>query len=256
MKLTSLLLFLLVFLSCNNQAGSAAVREPAAAGATVDEAGTGCGAALLFQKGVKMTTESGDGSGKVVATSVSEVTKVSTEAGILVAEVKVRSEGPGLKEPQLSTAVYRCDGQRFVMDLSGLMQNRGGMKMTSDGMAFPLQLTVGSTLPDAMYSAEMEYGGKSMKITSTIKDRKVEAKEKLVTPAGTFDCYKITAIMEVHTEMPGTPPELRKQMDEARAKMGKNTMVVWYDPAVTVLKFEVYTAGKLTVSNQVTKISK
>ena len=60
----------------------------------------------------------------------------------------------------------------------------------------------------------MNRGGKEMKITSHIKERKVEAKESVTTPAGTFECYRISSVIEAETDMPG--------MDEKSKKTGGN----------------------------------
>ncbi len=102
----------------------------------------------------------------------------------------------------------------------------------------PLNLTVGEKLPDEeMTKMTIRiYGMMSMTVTITMsnKNRKVEAIEDLETPAGTFNCYKISYEMETLTDM-----EMRK--DKSKTKI-----VEWLSPEVGTVKQEQYSErGKL-----------
>jgi hypothetical protein len=69
------------------------------------------------------------------------------------------------------------------------------VEVTGDELDLPSDLSVGQTLKDVSYTIKMTMGGmRLMNRTYHIKDRKVESQESLTTPAGTFDCYKITFI--------------------------------------------------------------
>jgi hypothetical protein len=71
----------------------------------------------------------------------------------------------------------------------------GGMSVdvTGDQLDLPSDLSVGQTLKDVSYNIKMTMGTLTvMNRTYHIKDRKVESQENLTTPAGTFDCYKVT----------------------------------------------------------------
>ncbi|PCE65729.1 TapB family protein [Sediminicola luteus] len=56
----------------------------------------------------------------------------------------------------------------------------------------PNDLSVGQTLPDANMTMKVNMGGIGMNMTVNILNRKVEKREEITTPAGTFDCYVIT----------------------------------------------------------------
>ena len=80
------------------------------------------------------------------------------------------------------------NGQEMNMAETGM-----GVDVTGDELDLPSDLTVGQTLKDATYTIKMTMGTLTvMNRTYTIKERKVESQESLTTPAGTFDCYKIT----------------------------------------------------------------
>ena len=65
--------------------------------------------------------------------------------------------------------------------------------MTQSDITFPSDLKVRTSLPDAeMHVKVASNGMQVMEMNFKITDRKVEAKESITTPAGTFDCVKLT----------------------------------------------------------------
>jgi hypothetical protein len=102
----------------------------------------------------------------------------------------------------------------------------------------------------------MTTAGKSRKITSHIKERKVEAKENITTPAGTFDCYRISSIVEAEVDMPEMDEESKKIMEKVKQQMGKTKMIFWYSPETTIIKMELYMGEKLLSRSEVTGIKK
>ena len=215
-----------------------------------------CGNSLVFRKGAEIYTSNYDGQGKLTTKQVSTVTKVYEEGNMSVAEVEMKSpeEKNAGKKPM--TAKYKCDGKQLYVDLSGFMPgaNSQSSKIETSGMLFPFKLSAGETLPDATHSVSMELAGKAMKITSHIKERKVEAKESITTPAGTFECYRISSVIE--TEMPGMDEKRRQIMEETKKRMGKNKMIIWYAPDVTIIKMEFYMGERLITRSEITAIKK
>ncbi|MFN6946886.1 MAG: hypothetical protein ACK4ND_18215 [Cytophagaceae bacterium] len=111
-----------------------------------------------------------------------------------------------------------CDGEKVMIDFqsllasSGMMEAYKGMKATVEGdyLDLPNVLTVGQNLKDGnmVIKISTEEGGEMATINMSIRNRKVEAKEKITTPAGTFDSYKISYDVIVETlvmgvKMPG-----------------------------------------------------
>ena len=76
----------------------------------------------------------------------------------------------------------------------GLRDQYKSMEYTilGNGLTYPKTLNVGQTLPDGEILMKVDAGIMSMTIEITMTNRKVEREEKVITPAGTFDCYVIT----------------------------------------------------------------
>lgn len=75
-----------------------------------------------------------------------------------------------------------------------LIQQYRNMEYTisGDGIKFPNTLEVGQNLSDGEIFMKVDAGIMNMSMTIIMADRKVERKEQVTTPAGTFDCYVIT----------------------------------------------------------------
>jgi hypothetical protein len=69
-----------------------------------------------------------------------------------------------------------------------------GMEMEISGtdIELPNDLSVGQDLADANVAITMKMTGMNMSIKVDQLNRKVEKKENITTPAGTFDCYVLT----------------------------------------------------------------
>ncbi|HEY8402648.1 MAG TPA: hypothetical protein VIK89_15370, partial [Cytophagaceae bacterium] len=71
---------------------------------------------------------------------------------------------------------------------------------------YPAQLSEGQNLPDAimrMSITDKASGNEMGTVNINIINRKVVGKEKITTPAGTFDSYKITYDITIETVMMG-----------------------------------------------------
>ncbi len=102
----------------------------------------------------------------------------------------------------------RCEDGVFKIDmtdyLSSMLQAYQSMEveMKGDNLSIPANLNPGETLPDA--SVEVIVRSSTIQImdmTVTIMNRKVEAKEKITTEAGTFDCYRISYNVDSKTKI-------------------------------------------------------
>jgi hypothetical protein len=153
------------------------------------------------------------------------------------------------KEMGGGEGIYKCDGTNFSFDMKAMLPSDQSkamnmkdmeVKTNSATLNYPSNMTVGSTLPDNeftadTYSGTMKLMGMSFKVTN----RKVEGKESITTPAGTFDCFKITSNQDFKTIF-----NFNVQMTE------------WFSPNVGVVKTEAYRKGSLFSSTLITKISK
>ena len=189
---------------------------------------------------MSMFDKKGNPTGKVVY-------KVLSSNGT---EAKVNSKVFNVKGKELTSAEgnYKCDGNNFSVDMKAMLPGDQAKSMNMKDMEiktndatlnYPATLTVGSKLPDNEFTADTYTGGmKIMSMGMKVTDRKVEGKESITTPAGKFDCYKITSNQSIKSIF-----NFNMQTTE------------WFAPNVGVIKTEVYRKGDLTSTTMITKIS-
>ncbi|UPT66735.1 MAG: hypothetical protein M0D57_20250 [Sphingobacteriales bacterium JAD_PAG50586_3] len=140
---------------------------------------------------------------------IKEVRNDSTEAD-LMSEVKDK------KGKVQSSATYTvfCKGTEMNIDIKALipaatLDGYKDMDLKAKGegyMVMPSVLTVGATLPDAAMSWDITAKGQAMVMTTlsmSVNNRMVEAKDTITVPAGTFECYRITAETHMETAIGG-----------------------------------------------------
>ncbi len=202
-----------------------------------------CGYLLLKNNAeveMSMFDKKGNPTGKVVY-------KVLSSNGT---EAKVNSKVFDEKGKELTTAegTYKCEAGNFSVDMKAMLPGDQAKSMNMKDMEvktnnatlnYPITLTVGSKLPDNEFTADTYTGGmKIMSMGLKVTDRKVEGKESITTPAGTFACYKITSNQSIKSIF-----NFNMQTTE------------WFSPNVGVIKTEVYRKGDLTSSTMITKIT-
>ena len=202
-----------------------------------------CGYLLLKNNAeveMSMFDKKGNPSGKVIY-------KVLSSNGT---EAKVNSKVINEKGKELTNAegFYKCEGGNFSVDMRAMLPGDQAKSMNMKDMEvktnnatlyYPNTLRVGSTLPDNEFTADTYTGGmKIMSMGLKVTDRKVESKESLTTPAGNFDCYKITSNQSI------------------KSIFNFNMQTIeWFTPNVGVIKTEVYRKGDLMSTTMITKIA-
>ena len=96
-----------------------------------------------------------------------------------------------------STGVVKCTKGIIMMDMKMSMppgQQLGitNAKTESVFIEYPLAMKIGDDLKDAHMEIETETKGMQQFVTLDVTGRKVTGKEKVTTPAGTWNCYVIT----------------------------------------------------------------
>lgn len=189
-----------------------------------------------------------DKKGKLTASNVQKVTDFKkTGSGY---EVRVTSESFDDKGKSLGTINLsaRCDNGVFYVDMKNLlgaqtMEAYKDMEMKIEGgnLEMPANMKAGDMLKNGdMKIAFSNQGMTLMNMTLNITNRKVEAVENITTPAGTFECYKIT--YDAATKM----------MINVKTKAAE-----WYSKGVGLVKSETYsTDGKLMGSNVLESVKK
>ena len=210
-----------------------------------------CHPYFALKEGVKATYDFYNAKNKVVSRSTNEFKNVSETGGKVTATQLTEIIDPD-KGDVLTTSRsnWTCDGGvvRFSMDamsISGTDMSAAGMDVTVEGdeMDIPSDLTPGQTLNDVSYHVTMKMSGiKVMDRNFLIKDRKVEKEESITTPAGTFNCIKITYI----TESSGKSGGKSKPMLTS----------IWYSKDAGMVKMENYNDDKVSNSQVLTKLEK
>jgi hypothetical protein len=173
-----------------------------------------------------------DKKGGLSGSSVQKITGIKKSAGST--EVAVSAESFDAKGKSLGTANLkaRCEGGIFYVDMSNYLNQQStdaykDMEMSVEGgsLEMPSGMKAGDMLKDGDMKMAFSSGGMNvMNMAITITNRKVEAVESLTTPAGTFDCYKIS--YDIATKMMGINVKMKG--------------IEWYAKGVGMVKSESY----------------
>ena len=204
-----------------------------------------------IKEGVKYTYDFYNAKDKLASRSTNEFKKVSDIGGKLTATMLQQIIDPKKGDVLTSSeSEWTCEGGvvRFSMDainISGTDMSATGMDVTVEGdeMDIPSDLTPGQTLNDVTYHITMKLSGINvMDRNFFIKNRKVEKEESITTPAGTFNCMKISYT----TESSGKSGGMSKPMLTS----------IWYSKDVGMVKVENYNDDKVSNSQILTKLEK
>lgn len=178
-----------------------------------------------------------DKKGGLSGSSVQKITSIKKSAGST--EVAVSAETFDAKGKSLGTANLkaRCEGGIFYIDMSNYLNQQSTdaykdmeMKVEGGNLEMPSGMKAGDVLKDGDMKMSFSSGGMNvMNISVSITNRKVEAIENVTTPAGTFECYKLS--YDIATKM----------MISVKMKG-----IEWYAKGVGMVKSETYSKdGKL-----------
>jgi len=127
-----------------------------------------------------------------------KVTEVVTKGGTTQATMSIALTDEKGKEIYNTSYSFSCTDNKVSIDYESLLpesmiDQMGDMEMeiTGTDIELPNNLEVGQVLPDANVTMTMNMAGMNMKTVVNILNRKVEKKETVTTPAGSFDCFVI-----------------------------------------------------------------
>jgi hypothetical protein len=164
-----------------------------------------CGGYFAFKKGMKVEMTSFDKKDKPALTTKYEVIDYKPiDGGISMSFLHEAYDNKG-KLVSRSESTGKCVGGDYYTDIrnisSDMMPKSPDMKITvtGDQMVYPRDLKVGDNLKDASINVKtgFEGGMTIMNMNANITNRKVEAYETIETPAGKFDCAKLTYTMNM-----------------------------------------------------------
>ena len=173
-----------------------------------------CDSYFIFKEGAEYELTHYSAKDKIIGKSLSQIISIVDDGGLLIATIKGTAFDEKGKELSSMDYEYICDHGILKMDLKKFipqeMMGDGGeirFEMEGDFLELPRQLEVGQTLKDGMIEGKMimEDNPVMANMTMTIKilNRKVESRESITTPAGTFSCFKISYDMETSSKVMG-----------------------------------------------------
>jgi hypothetical protein len=117
-------------------------------------------------------------------------------------------------------------------------QMKSGTANASDVyLEYPATMNVGDQLKDGQMNMDYESAsGLKSSIEVSITERKVEGKESVSTPAGTWECYKITSNNKIISRIAGIGIPIKMNVTE------------WYAPGFGIVKTESKT-GKTEITS-------
>jgi hypothetical protein len=207
---------------------------------------TDCEGYLPFEEGLTFEHTHYDAKGKVTSVNSATFMEIkAVDAGFRGTVAYSMSDGKKKESGEGSYAI-ECIGGVLKMDLSSMMNpamteayQSMEMTMSGDGLQFPSSLSVGELLPDGLTRIDVASSGVSIvTLTFESKNRKVEAREKITTPAGTYDCFRI-----------------REEITYNAMFLNRSYAIVgWYAKGVGLVKQETYDAkGALSSWMELTK---
>lgn len=211
--------------------------------------GNNCHDFSWFKKGTMLGYESRDAKGKVEGAIDMKVMNLKNEGTKTIAQIEATLSSPHF-ESLIYPMNYICDGEMLYMDIASMMKammeknpemdnkvvRDAFDKMEidfSDGFAsFPKTMYPGMLLDDLNFSFKTQVGANEMAFKTTVSDRQVVSKEKVTTPAGTFDCLKLRSIIRTSLNVMGMNQNMPESIE-----------YLWIAPKVGMVKQETH-AGK------------
>lgn len=190
-----------------------------------------------------------DAKGKENGRMIYKVKKVSKDGPDTVIEMDVETFDKKDKSQMSNTFIMRCNGNEMRLDASSMMPQgqekqfeNFDMTFTSRDIIYPANLSVGQTLPDGSLHGEGASGPMSMTMDTEFINRKVEGRESITVPAGTFDTFKISSDMKISVKS-----VIKMNMDFSSVSY-RSPKILWD------VKTETYRKGKLMGTTVLSKI--
>lgn len=156
------------------------------------------------EKGTELVTKNYNQKDKLTGTTVQKITDKVVEGENLTINIDHRSYDKKDKLIMDGSYEVRCVDGVFYLDMRNMLDDAAlsayenmEVEVDANDMAFPAELSAGQTLPDASITIKVNSSGVTvMTMTVFVNNRKVETKENVTIPAGSFECYKISSDIE------------------------------------------------------------
>jgi hypothetical protein len=152
---------------------------------------------LQKNKTIEMTiyNKKGDVSGRQVYTVSDVNTNGSGTTGVVNSEMfdkKGKSIAKGHTEIVCNGGVMMLDMKMQLPEQQQEQFSKADVKADKVYIEYPANMKPGDNLKDATLNMTIDNAGMTQTVNMVTSDRKVETKESVTTPAGTWDCFKIS----------------------------------------------------------------
>jgi hypothetical protein len=178
--------------------------------------------------------------GDEVGKNVYKISSVKKSGGSTTSQVQTELfDKKGKSFAKASNSVKCTDGSLMIDMKMFLSPEQAGQikaeaKASDVYLAYPPNMKPGDALPDGKFNMEVQQdNGMTTKVDVNITDRKVAAQEAVTTPAGTWQCFKITYRSAIKIGMMGIGIPVRADVTE------------WFAPGFGTVKTEA--KGSTTV---------
>jgi len=185
-----------------------------------------CSKFIFMKQGRTMEMTTYNGSGKVMHKVIETVASATTSGGVTTANVTAQNFDQNSNPRSKANISYKCDNGTLLIDVSSMMPQQGNFQFSSALMPYPSTLTVGQNFPGATLTMTMNMGNKTMTTKVDITDRTVVDKESLTTPAGTWECYKMTYKLTTTMQGMNIPPST-------------SMVTEWYVPGYAIIQWQM-----------------
>lgn len=167
----------------------------------------GCEGYYLVKTGVTLEYEDYNAKDKLQGSHSSSITKLEEIEGVLNATMHGIFKDDKGKVTNEGDYTFTCKNGEITIDMRAFMSQEQmeaykDMEVTIDqtNLVYPATFTEGQTLPDGSLTMKVSTNGMVvMTMTMNITDRKIEKFESITTPAGTYQCVKMTQTNTMNT---------------------------------------------------------
>jgi len=186
-----------------------------------------CSQYFFLQKGKVIEIGSYDKKGDSIGRQVYSVADVSTSGGTVTGSLSSETFNKKGKSIAKATGKIRCNGGVMMVDMKLMLPPgpQGGpqgpkgppigpqpqpqgdpfssadVKADSVFLEYPVTMKPGDALKDVNFNMTINGNGPTRTVNMIISNRKVESQESVTTPAGTWNCYKISFKSKVTAKM-------------------------------------------------------
>ncbi len=180
--------------------------------------------------------------GDVAGRNVYHVSNVKSSGGTVTSDVNSEMFDKKGKSIAKSTINFKCTGGVMMLDMKMMVPQQQSQQFNTEAKAdnvyieYPTSMKPGDNLKDASMTMEMNNNGMIQTLTMNVTNRKVEAKESVTTPAGTWQCFKISSKSKIHMKM--GPIGIPMNFDTTE----------WFAPGFGIVKTESKQGGTMITS--------